>query len=84
MEKIGFIESRQRNFEMYFYHSRKKPDKRFSNSSNAYKLPKIKGVRSSFTDDFSRRYFIFWPQPKIHTIYYDDGEVLGSLLGEST
>jgi hypothetical protein len=58
MDKIGFIEPRQRNFEMYFYHSRKKPNKRFSNSSNAYKLPKIKGVRSSFTDDFCRRYFI--------------------------
>jgi hypothetical protein len=32
--------------------------------SNAYKLPKIKGVRSSFTDAILVEGFIFFTQPK--------------------
>nr|WP_315207215.1 hypothetical protein [uncultured Flavobacterium sp.] len=54
----------------------------FSILSNAYKLPKIKGVRSSFTDAIlvgDNIYFLATAEDTKST--YDDGEVLGSLIG---
>ena len=54
----------------------------FSILSNAYKLPKIKGVRSSFTDAIlvdNSIYFLATSEDTQST--YDDGEVLGSLIG---
>jgi hypothetical protein len=50
--------------------------------SNAYKLPKIKGIRSSFTDAIlvdNSIYFLATAEDTKST--YDDGEVLGSLIG---
>ena len=50
--------------------------------SNAYKLPKTKGVRSSFTDAVlvdDSIYFLATAEDTQST--YDDGEVLGSLIG---
>ncbi|TWI03258.1 hypothetical protein IQ05_00190 [Flavobacterium tiangeerense] len=50
--------------------------------SNTYKLPKIKGVRSSFTDAIlvdDTLYFLATAEDTKST--YDDGEVLGSLIG---
>ena len=50
--------------------------------SNTYKLPKIKGVRSSFTDAIlvdNTIYFLATAEDTQST--YDDGEVLGSLIG---
>ena len=50
--------------------------------SNDYKLPKIKGVRSSFTDAIlvdNTLYFLATAEDTQST--YDDGEVLGSLIG---
>ena len=49
---------------------------------NAYKLPKIKGVRSSFTDAIvvdDSIYFLATAEDTQST--YDDGEVLGSFIG---
>ena len=54
----------------------------FSILSNDYKLPKIKGVRSSFTDAIlvdNSIYFLATAEDTEST--YDDGEVLGSLIG---
>ncbi|MFV8370313.1 DUF6929 family protein [Flavobacterium sp. LB2R40] len=54
----------------------------FSILSNNYKLPKIKGVRSSFTDGVlvdDSIYFLATAEDTAST--YDDGEVLGSLIG---
>ena len=54
----------------------------FTILSNAYKLPKIKGVRSSFTDAVlvdDSIYFLATAEDTEST--YDDGEVLGSLIG---
>ncbi len=54
----------------------------FTILSNAYKLPKIKGVRSSFTDAVlvdNSIYFLATAEDTEST--YDDGEVLGSLIG---
>lgn len=54
----------------------------FTILSNAYKLPKIKGVRSSFTDAVlvdDSIYFLATAEDSQST--YDDGEVLGSLIG---
>lgn len=50
--------------------------------SNTYKLPKIKGVRSSFTDAIlvdNTIYFLATAEDTQST--YNDGEVLGSLIG---
>ena len=50
--------------------------------SNAYKLPKTKGVRSSFTDAVlvdDSIYFLATAEDTQST--YNDGEVLGSLIG---
>lgn len=60
----------------------KKLDQEFSLLSNDYKLPKIKGVRSSFTDAVlvnDKIYFLATAENTQST--YDDGEVLGSLIG---
>ena len=54
----------------------------FAILSNDYKLPKIKGVRSSFTDAIlvgDSIYFLATAEDTEST--YDDGEVLGSLIG---
>ena len=54
----------------------------FTLLSNSYKLPKIKGVRSSFTDGIlvgNSMYFLATAEDTQST--YDDGEVLGSLIG---
>ena len=49
---------------------------------NSYKLPKIKGIRSSFTDavlDGDKLWFLSCAENSPST--YDDGEVLGSFIG---
>lgn len=49
---------------------------------NSYKLPKIKGVRSSFTDAVlveGQLYFLACAEDSAST--YNDGEVLGSIIG---
>ena len=54
----------------------------FTILSNDYKLPKIRGVRSSFTDAIlvdNSIYFLATAEDTEST--YDDGEVLGSLIG---
>ena len=54
----------------------------FTILSNDYKLPKIKEVRSSFTDGIlveDSIYFLATAEDTAST--YDDGEVLGSLIG---
>ena len=54
----------------------------FTILSNDYKLPKIKGVRSSFTDGIlveDSIYFLATAEDTAST--YDDGEVLGSFIG---
>ncbi|SFE81831.1 hypothetical protein SAMN04488131_104123 [Flavobacterium xueshanense] len=54
----------------------------FTILSNTYRLPKIKGVRSSFTDGIlidDSIYFLATAEDTEST--YDDGEVLGSLIG---
>jgi hypothetical protein len=59
-----------------------KLNQEFSLMSNDYKLPKIKGVRSSFTDAVlvdTKIYFLATAEDTQST--YDDGEVLGSLIG---
>jgi hypothetical protein len=50
--------------------------------ANNYKLPKIKGVRTSFTDAIlvdDKIYFLATAEDTTST--YDDGEVLGSIIG---
>jgi hypothetical protein len=50
--------------------------------SNEFKLPKIKGVRTSFTDAIlvdNKFYFLASAEDTAST--YDDGEVLGSIIG---
>ncbi|MEY3498968.1 MAG: hypothetical protein RL308_637, partial [Bacteroidota bacterium] len=54
----------------------------FTILSNAYKLPKIKGVQTSFTDAVAvenKIYFLATAENTQST--YDDGIVLGSLIG---
>ncbi|TRX31112.1 hypothetical protein FNW52_19270 [Flavobacterium sp. ZT3R18] len=54
----------------------------FNILSNHYKLPKIKGVRSSFTDAIlvdSKIYFLATAEDTNST--YKDGEILGSCIG---
>ena len=54
----------------------------FAILSNDYKLPKIQGVQSSFTDGIlvdNHIYFLATAEDTQST--YDDGEVLGSLIG---
>ena len=60
----------------------KKLNEEFSLLSNDYKLPKIKGVRTSFTDAVlvdEKIYFLATAENTAST--YDDGEILGSLIG---
>lgn len=60
----------------------KKLDQEFSLLANDYKLPKIKGVRTSFTDAVlldNAIYFLATAENSQST--YEDGEVLGSILG---
>lgn len=66
---------------LFSFHA-KKLDQEFSLLSNDYKLPKIKGVRTSFTDAVlvdSKIYFLATAEDTQST--YDDGEVLGSIIG---
>ncbi len=54
----------------------------FNILSNEFKLPKIKGVRSSFTDAVlveNKIYFLATAEDTNST--YEDGEVLGSIIG---
>lgn len=54
----------------------------FNILSNAYKLPKIKGVRTSFTDAVlvdTKIYFLATAENTAST--YHDGEILGSIIG---
>jgi hypothetical protein len=54
----------------------------FNILSNSYKLPKIKGVRSSFTDAVAlddKIYFLATAEDTDST--YNDGEILGSFIG---
>ncbi|MFL9830773.1 hypothetical protein ABS764_07930 [Flavobacterium sp. ST-87] len=60
----------------------KKLDQEFSLMANDYKLPKIKGVRTSFTDAVltdNAIYFLATAENSKST--YHDGEVLGSIIG---
>ncbi|HTG65720.1 MAG TPA: hypothetical protein VL859_05045 [Flavobacterium sp.] len=66
---------------LFSFHA-KKLDQEFSLLSNDYKLPKIKGVRTSFTDAVkvdNSIYFLATAEDTQST--YDDGEVLGSIIG---
>jgi hypothetical protein len=60
----------------------KKLSKEFSLLSNNYKLPKIKGVQTSFTDAIlveNKIYFLATAENTLST--YHDGEIIGSLIG---
>ena len=60
----------------------KKLNQEFSLLANDYKLPKIKGVRTSFTDAVlvdNAIYFLATAENSQST--YEDGEVLGSIIG---
>ena len=60
----------------------KKLNQEFSLFSNDYKLPKLKGVRTCFTDAVlvdEKIYFLATAENTAYT--YDDGEILGSLIG---
>lgn len=66
---------------LFTLHAKKLSDE-FSLLSNDYKLPKIKGVRSSFTDAVlvnDKLYFLATAEDTKST--YDDGAILGSLIG---
>lgn len=60
----------------------KKLDEEFALIAVNYKLPKIKGIRSSFTDAIlveDKIYFLSTVEDTKST--YDDGEILGSFIG---
>jgi hypothetical protein len=60
----------------------KKLNEEFSLLSNDYELPKIKGVRTSFTDAIlidGKIYFLATAEKTTST--YDHGEILGSVIG---
>ena len=66
---------------IYTLHAQKL-DQEFSLIANTYKLPKIKGVRTSFTDAIKvedKIYFLASAEKTVNT--YDDGEILGSIIG---
>ncbi|MDG2433353.1 hypothetical protein [Flavobacterium sp.] len=66
---------------IYTLHAQKL-DQEFSLIANTYKLPKIKGVRTSFTDAIrveDKIYFLASAEKTVNT--YDDGEILGSIIG---
>lgn len=65
---------------IYTLHAQKL-DQEFSLIANTYKLPKIKGVRTSFTDAIKvedKIYFLAAAEKTDNT--YDDGEILGSII----
>ncbi|WP_026713344.1 DUF6929 family protein [Flavobacterium daejeonense] len=65
-----------------FHVEARKLDEEFKLMSNDYKLPKIKGVRCSFTDAVlveNKLYFLATAEKTTST--YKDGEILGSLIG---
>ena len=66
---------------IYTLHAQKL-DQEFSLIANTYKLPKIKGIRTSFTDAIKvedKIYFLATAEKTANT--YDDGEILGSIIG---
>jgi len=66
---------------LFTLHAKKLSDE-FSLLSNDYKLPKIKGVRSTFTDAVlvnDKIYFLATVEDTQST--YDDGAILGSFIG---
>jgi hypothetical protein len=66
---------------IYTLHA-KKLNEEFSLLSNDYKLPKIKGVRTSFTDAVlidGKIYFLATAKNTAST--YEDGEILGTVIG---
>tara|TARA_R110002126_G_scaffold120153_2_gene261249 strand:+ start:49 stop:885 length:837 start_codon:yes stop_codon:yes gene_type:complete len=66
---------------LFTLHAKKISDE-FSLLSNDYKLPKIKGVRSTFTDAVlvnDKIYFLATVEDTKST--YDDGTILGSFIG---
>lgn len=66
---------------LFSLHAKKLSDE-FSLMSNDYKLPKIKGVRSTFTDAVlvkGKIYFLATAENTKST--YEDGEILGSSIG---
>tara|TARA_R110000868_G_scaffold98253_4_gene270330 strand:+ start:5959 stop:6795 length:837 start_codon:yes stop_codon:yes gene_type:complete len=66
---------------LFTLHAKKLSDE-FSLLSNDYKLPKIKGVRSTFTDGVlvnNKLYFLATVEDTKST--YDDGAILGSFIG---
>jgi hypothetical protein len=74
--------TRSSNKNVIFTLHAKKLNEEFSLLSNDYTLPKIKGVRSSFTDAIlveDKIYFLATAENTLST--YDDGEILGSLIG---
>ncbi|KQB43143.1 hypothetical protein RCH33_667 [Flavobacterium daejeonense] len=65
-----------------FHVEARKLDEEFKLMSNDYKLPKIKGVRCSFTDAVlveNKLYFLATAENTKST--YKDGEILGSIIG---
>jgi hypothetical protein len=74
--------TRSSNKNVIFTLHAKKLNEEFSLLSNDYTLPKIKGVRSGFTDAIlvgDKIYFLATAENTLST--YDDGEILGSLIG---
>jgi hypothetical protein len=70
------------NKNIIFTINAKKLSNEFSLLSNNYKLPKIKGIQTSFTDAIlveSKIYFLATAENIQST--YDDGEILGSIIG---
>ncbi|WP_369752403.1 hypothetical protein AB3G34_10460 [Flavobacterium sp. WC2409] len=66
---------------LFTLHAKKLSDE-FSLLSNDYKLPKIKGIRSTFTDGVlvnDKLYFLATVEDTQST--YDDGAILGSFIG---
>jgi hypothetical protein len=82
MAKVGFIESRQRKFnKMFFYHRRKNLTNDFTILSNAYN-PKIKEYAVVLPMRFLVEQHLFFCHSRRRCYRnYDDGEVLGSLIG---
>ncbi|PWA07264.1 DUF6929 family protein [Flavobacterium psychrotolerans] len=70
------------NKNVIFTIQRKNLTNEFNILSNAYKLPQINGVRTSFTDAIlvdDKIYFLATAEDTTST--YEDGEVLGSIIG---
>ena len=85
MEKIGFCstEATEKIKKCHLYNIRKNLTDEFSILHNKFKLPKIKGVETSFTDAIlvgDQIYFLATAEATEST--YHDGEVLGSIIGQ--